>query len=595
MALNIRQPVVCVLGHIDSGKTSILDNIRGTNVQKREAGGITQHIGASFFPASAIEEVCGPLLKKLGITKLNIPGLLIIDTPGHAAFMNLRARGGAVADIAILVIDIMDGIQVQTRESLNILKARKTPFLVAANKIDRIKGWKPQKTNSFLESFQLQDKFVQQTLDDTIYELIGDFSKLGYISDRFDRITDFTTNIAIVPTSAKTGEGIPEILMVLAGLSQQYLKDRIKIVKGSARGTVLEVKEEPGLGITLDTIIYEGIIQKDDKIVVGGADDAIVTRIRALLLPKPLDEIRDPKEKFTPVNKIAAAAGVKIVGPNLDNVMAGAPIRSVRDESDLEEIIDEIQGEIKKIKIDVDKSGVILKADTLGSLEAIVGFFKEEGIPIRIADVGPISKRNVIDASVVKESDPLRAVILAFNVKILPDAKEEAEDQDIEIFENQIIYRLVEEYKKWYLDTKEKLQKIQLKDVVRPGKVKVLQGCIFRRNDPAIFGVHVLGGRISQKNKLISKGGKMIGTIREIQDKGQNINTAAMGDEVAISVMGATAGRTFKEEDELIIDIPEHNFKILKDKFYDSLTPEEQEIMDELAKIKRKSKSYWGM
>jgi len=595
LSSDIRQPVVCVLGHIDSGKTSILDNIRGTSVQRREAGGITQHIGASFFPSSIIEEICGPLLKKLGITKLNIPGLLIIDTPGHAAFMNLRARGGAVADIAILVIDIMDGIQVQTRESLNILKARKTPFLVAANKIDRIKGWKPQDTNSFLESFSKQDKFVQKAVDDKIYELIGEFSSLGYPSDRFDRIDDFTKNIAIVPTSAKTGEGIPEILMVLAGLSQQYLKDRIKISKGNAKGTVLEVKEEPGLGTTLDTIIYEGIIKKDDKIVVGGAEDAIVTRIRALLLPKPLDEIRDPREKFVPVNKIAAAAGVKIVGPNLDNVMAGAPIRSVSDESELPKIIEEIQNEISKIKIDVDKSGVILKADTLGSLEAIVGFFKEEDIPIRIADVGAISKRDIIDASVVKESDPLRAVILAFNTKLLPDAKEEAEALEIPIFENQIIYRLVEDYKEWYFETKEKLQKLQLKDVIQPGKITVLPGCIFRRNDPAIVGVRVLAGKVKPKIKLISKEGKYIGMIREIQDRGENLDLAKMGDEVAISIKGATAGRTFKEEDELLVDIPEHNFKLLKNKFYDSLTMEEQEVLEELAKIKRKSKSYWGM
>ncbi len=595
MTQEVRQPIVTVLGHIDSGKTSILDKIRGTSVQRREAGGITQHIGASFFPASTIEEICGPLLKKLGISKLNIPGLLIIDTPGHAAFMNLRTRGGAVADIAILVIDILDGIQVQTRESLNILKARKTPFLVAANKIDRISGWKAQDTNSFLESFSLQDPFVQQAVDEKIYELIGEFSELKYISDRFDRIEDFTQNIAIVPTSAKTGEGIPEILMVLAGLSQQYLKDRIKISKGNAKGTVLEVKEEPGLGITLDTIIYEGVIKKDDKIVVGGAEDAIVTRIRALLLPKPLDEIRDPREKFNPVNQISAAAGVKIVGPNLDEVMAGAPLRGVSDESELPSVIEEIQSEISKIKIDVDKSGVILKADTLGSLEAIVDFFKEEDIPIRIADVGAISKRDIIEASVVKESDPLRAVILSFNSKLLPDAKEEAEALEIPIFENQIIYRLVEDYKEWYLKTKEELKKLQLKDVIYPGKVKVLRGCIFRRNDPAIVGVAVLVGKIKPKVRLISSENKIIGLIREIQDKGQNLDLANLGQEVAISIRGATAGRSFKEEDELIIDLPEHHFKILKSKFWDELSMEEQDLLEDLAKIKRKTKSYWGM
>lgn len=521
--------------------------------------------------------------------------MLIIDTPGHAAFMNLRTRGGSVADIAILVIDIIEGVQVQTRESLNILKVKKTPFLVAVNKIDRISGWVPQKTNSFLESYSLQDKFVQKSLDDRIYELIGEFSKLGYQTDRFDKITDFTENIALVPISAKTGEGIPEILMVLAGLSQQYLKDRIKVSTGPAKGTVLEVKEEPGLGITLDTIIYEGVIKKDDKIVVGTMDNPVVTRIRALLLPKPLDEIRDPREKFSPVNRITAAAGVKIVCPNLENVIAGAPLRGIKNESELPDVIEEIQNEISRIKIDVDKSGVILKTDTLGSLEAIVEFFKTQDIPIHMADVGAISKRDVVEASIVKESDPLRGVILSFNTKILPDAKEEADTQEVPIIENKVIYRLAEDYKAWYDEAKEKLRQIQLTDVIQPGKVKVLPGFVFRHTDPAIVGVRILIGKVRPKYKLISEEGRVIGVIKEIQDQGQTLEEADVGQDVAISIRGATVGRTFKEDDDLIVDMPEHDYKILKQKFYDELSPEEQELLDELTKIKRKTKSYWGM
>ena len=267
----IRQPIVCVLGHVDTGKTSLLDKIRKTSVQAREAGGITQHIGASFFPADTIKQLVGPLLSMVK-GEIEIPGLLIVDTPGHESFANLRRRGGSVADIAILVIDVLRGFEAQTYECVDILKARKTPFLVAANKIDRIPGWKSIEGAPFMRVYQQQDPYVREDLDMRIYDIIGVFSRLGINPDRFDRIKDFTKTVAIVPTSAVTGEGITDLLMVLVGLTQQYLKKRLQTTEGPAKGTVLEVKEEPGLGLTLNTIIYDGILQKDDMIVVGGRE-----------------------------------------------------------------------------------------------------------------------------------------------------------------------------------------------------------------------------------------------------------------------------------------------------------------------------------
>jgi len=122
---------VAVLGHVDSGKTSLLDKIRGTGVQGREAGGITQHIGASFLPSETIQQMCGQLATKLKNPEQDVPGLLVIDTPGHEVFTNLRTRGGSAADIAILVVDTNRGFQPQTNESLKILQARKVPFVVA--------------------------------------------------------------------------------------------------------------------------------------------------------------------------------------------------------------------------------------------------------------------------------------------------------------------------------------------------------------------------------------------------------------------------------------------------------------------------------
>jgi translation initiation factor 5B len=305
----IRQPIVCVLGHVDTGKTLLLDRIRKTTVQAREAGGITQHIGASFFPVETIKKLIGPLLSSLK-GEIQIPGLLIVDTPGHEAFTNLRKRGGSVADIAILVIDILKGFEAQTLECIEILKARKTPFIVATNKIDRIPGWKAYPSMPFIQSYSNQGSYVREELDNKLYEIMGTFSRYGFNTDRFDKIKDFTKNIALIPTSAKTGEGLNELLMVLVGLAQIYLKKRLKTTKGPAKGSILEIKEEAGLGLTLNTIIYDGTLKKDDLIVIGGKQEPIITHIRAILVPKPLDEIRDPRDRFTSVDNVYAASGV---------------------------------------------------------------------------------------------------------------------------------------------------------------------------------------------------------------------------------------------------------------------------------------------
>ncbi|RJS84213.1 translation initiation factor IF-2, partial [Candidatus Bathyarchaeota archaeon] len=390
----IRQPIVCVLGHVDTGKTLLLDKIRKTSVQAREAGGITQHIGASFFPLETLEEISAPILRRIG-GKVKVPGLLVVDTPGHEAFANLRRRGGAVADIAILVIDILKGFEAQTYECIEILKARRTPFIVAANKIDRIPGWRPFPNSTFIESYKKQDPYVQRALDENLYKIIGKFSELGFKSDQFNRIRDFTRTVAIVPTSAKTGEGIPELVAVLTGLTQQYLRTRLEVTKGPAKGTILEVKEEVGLGVTINVIIYDGILKKGDTIVIGGRQGPIITSVRAVLLPKPLDEIRDPRDKFSSVEEVSAAAGVKIAAPNLDDALAGAPLYVVPPGEPVEKYVREVSEEVEKLRISTDIEGVILKTDALGSLEAIAESLRRNNIPIRFADVGDVSKRDI--------------------------------------------------------------------------------------------------------------------------------------------------------------------------------------------------------
>ncbi|MEM2419371.1 MAG: translation initiation factor IF-2 [Candidatus Bathyarchaeia archaeon] len=591
--MSIRQPIVCVLGHVDTGKTLLLDKIRKTSVQAREAGGMTQHIGASFFPVETLKQMIGPLLSAFK-GEIEIPGLLVIDTPGHEAFTNLRRRGGSVADIAVLVIDVLRGFEAQTYECIEILKARKTPFLVAANKIDRIPGWKSYPDTPFLKSYQLQDKYVQEDLDNRLYEIIGTFSRLGFRADRFDRIKDFTRTVAIVPTSAKTGEGIVELLAVLVGLTQQYLKKRLQTTEGPAKGTVLEVKEEPGLGLTLNTIIYDGTLRKDDLIVVGGKEKPITTRVRAILIPKPLDEIRDPRDKFSSVDSVSAAAGVKIVAPELEGALAGAPIYVVPEGENIDKYMRLVSEEIEKIRIATDVDGVVLKADTLGSLEAIAENLKRQGVPIRLADIGDVSKRDVTEAAIVKEHEPLYGAILAFNVKVLPDAEEEAKNTGVQIFREKIIYHLIDNYVSWLKAQREAKLTAEFEKLVKPGKIRILEGYVFRRAKPAIVGVEVLAGRIKPKYSLMrAEDGEDVGEIQQIQEKGKALPEAKQGMQVAISLDKPMVGRHIFENDVLYVKVPEQHAKALLKDFIDRLTPDEQEALNEYVNLMRKKIPFW--
>jgi translation initiation factor 5B len=590
----IRQPIVCVLGHVDTGKTLLLDKIRKTSVQAREAGGITQHIGASFFPVGTLKQLCGPLLFMIR-GEIEIPGLLVVDTPGHEAFTNLRKRGGSVADVAILVVDVLRGFEAQTYECIEILKARKTPFLVAANKIDRIPGWNSYMDTPFSKAYKTQGRYVKQDLDNRIYDIIGVFSRLGFRADRFDHIKDFTKTVAIVPTSAKTGEGITELLAVLVGLTQQYLKKRLQTTEGPAKGTVLEVKEEPGLGLTINTIIYDGVLRKDDLIVAGGKEKPIITRIRAILVPKALDEIRDPRDRFNSVGSVSAAAGVKIAAPDLEGALAGAPLYGVPHGEEPEKYARLVSEEIERIKILTDVDGVVLKADTLGSLEAIAESLKENDVPIRLADVGDVSKRDITEAMVVKEHEPFYGVVLAFNVKVLPDAEEEAANRNVQIFRENIIYRLVDDYLSLLKTQRETELEQEFEKLVKPAKIRIMEGCVFRRAKPAIVGVEILAGSIKPKYALLrSEDGKEVGEVQQIQEKGKALPEAGRGMQVAISIDRPTVGRHIFEKDILYVKVPEHHAKALLTMFMDELTIEEQEALDEYVKLMRDKMPFWA-
>ena len=551
-------------------------------------------MGASFLPLETLQDMCRGLLEDTR-AEIKIPGLLVIDTPGHSAFVNLRKRGGSIADIAILVVDVNRGFELQTHECVGILKTFKTPFVVAANKIDLIPGWRSDRENRLKAILAKQEIGVRRELNNRLFNMMGTLSRLGFRSDTYEKISDFRKSVAIIPVSAKNGNGIPELLAVLVGLTQQFMQQRLSVSRGLARGNVLEVKEEPGLGVTINAIVYDGVLHRGDIIVLAGKERPISSRIRALLLPKPLDEIRDPRDKFLPVDEVSAAAGVKVAGPDLSDALAGSPLYATDDERAVTSIMASVAEEVGRLRISTDTIGVVLKADTLGSLEAITSELQNHNIAIRIADIGDVARREVVEAALVKRSAHLLGVILAFNVKVLPDAEEEIRAQKLKIFRGDIIYHVIDEYLQW--QETERLSRIseELGRLTRPGRVIILPGCIFRRSNPAIVGVEILEGVVKPHTRLIRSDGRTIGEIMQIQDKGASLEMAEKGRQVAISIRDAVVGRHIFERDELMIDLPEADYKAIQTKFAGQLPSEELELLKKLAEVKRKANPAWGL
>ena len=584
--MSTRQPIVSVLGHVDHGKTSLLDKIRGSTVASREAGAITQHIGASEMPLDAIRDVCGPLMKG---REFKVPGLLFIDTPGHHAFSSLRRRGGQLADIAVLVVDLTEGLMPQTVEAIQILRSTKTPFIIAANKVDRCQGWVTA-DRPFILNVRDQGPTAQQSFDDHFYKLIAALYQQGLPAERYDRISDFTKNIAIVPTCARSGEGIPDLLAMLVGLAQKFLEGRLETDEEMpGEGTVLEVKQDVGLGMVLDVILYAGSIRKDDTILVGTRGEPLETRIKALLKPAPLDEMRDSRKPFRPVQQVVAASGLKLIVPDAEGVVAGAPLR-VLAEGNEDEAYAAVEA-ASKPQVELHDTGIFVKADTIGGLEALANLLKEKQVPIRRAEVGDISRRDVVEAASM--TDPLQRILLGFNVKLLPDVAREAEERDLPVFTEPVIYALIDRLEAWRREEQGKLERRNREEHIHPCKILFLPDHSFRMRDPAVFGVRVLAGRLIAGRRLIRADGKPVGNVKSIQKDKKSVEEAKLGDEVAISVPGPTIGRQISEGDILHMDIPESDAKWLLQK--GDITPEEKDVLMELIRVRRKEDRYWGL
>jgi len=582
----LRQPIVAVLGHVDHGKTSLLDWVRGTAVVSREAGAITQHIGATEVPFETIQEICGALLPEENI---RLPGLLFIDTPGHHSFSTLRARGGQLADLAVLVVDIMEGFKPQTIESLQVLRRAQTPFILVLNKIDRLPGWRTRK-GTFAANRQEQSQLAQDALQERIWGIVRELGRHNFDSALYSEVEDFQKTIALVPTSVRnSGEGVPELFMLLMGLAQRYLEGRLALKTGVAEGTVLEVKEERGLGKTLGVIIYNGILRASDTLVIGATPEPVVTHVRSLLQPRPLDEIRDPRQQFNAVDEAAAAAGLKVVAPNLEGVIAGAPFYGVPQGDDVAPVLERLSGEMESNVALADR-GLVVRADAIGSLEALAYELQEAGAPIMRAAVGDVSRR---DVRLAETAPAEQRAVLAFGVNVLPDAREALVESEAKLFEADVVYQLVEEYGEWLAELKREQARALREEFPHPGKIEFLEGHTFRTRDPAVFGVRVLAGRIMVGQKVLRADNHVIGRIRSMRSGEQGLKEATQGDEVAIAVTEATVGRQVNEGDILYIEMDERDVVRLRDENV-KLTPDEEDVITELQRIKKADSPFWG-
>ena len=579
MESKIRQPIVTIAGHVDHGKTSLLDNIRSTGVAEKEAGGITQKISFTKVPMENIKKRC-PLIEQQGL-KLDIPGFLFIDTPGHAAFSHLRKRGGSLADLAILLIDINEGIMPQTAEVIEILKLNKTPFIIAANKIDKMSGWRKQSEN-LKEDIERQAINVKMNFDEKLYTLIGALYHQGFNAKPFYEISDFTSELAIVPCSARTGEGINELIMMLCGLSQKFLKEKLKL-NPQPRGVMLEIKKEKSMEY-IEAILYDGILTAKDEIAIASFDKPVIAKIRLL------EEIMPVSAKFQPVQETSAANGIRMQLITSEEILPGMPFTIFK--NNLEEIEKEFRKDITE-KIETDEEGIIIKADSLGSLEALITLLRQEKIKIVRAGIGKINKKDIISAQTNLKHDPINAIVLAFNTEEDEETKE-MDKSETTIIKNEVIYKLIEDLVKIQKEKQAKIRREKLLGLATICKLKILPQYVFRNSNPAVFGVEIEAGKLRAGTVLINDQGQEIAKVKDIQENKTKVEQASQGMQVAISLPGTIFDRQLSETNYLYSDLNEHQYQEFK-KNKDLLTHDEVQILQKIAEIKRKAKVTWGV
>ena len=589
----LRAPIVCVLGHVDAGKTKILDKLRHSNVQLGEAGGITQQIGATFIPIENIQSHISKIDERFH-TKTRIPGILLIDTPGHASFTNLRSRGSSLCDIAVLILNIDKGIEKQSVESLDLLRMRKTPFIIALNQIDRTYNWRRFDWSGFEDSYRKQKDQQKRLFDEKVEQNKMQFIKNNINAELYYKNTNMKEYVNMVPTSAITGEGLPDLLGLLVYLTDNYLIRQITY-KEEVKCSILEVKVLETIGTTIDVVLVNGTIHVGDKIVIGGLLGPIKTVVKIILLPKPMKEMR-VKCEYERYDEISGAIGVKIFCPDLENALAGSPLYVYKTEEEAEHYCNEISKDFNSIVqkyLNKKGKGIMVQASTLGSLEAILTFLNEQKVEVAVVGVGNLNKKDVIklqikhaeDENVMKED----LVILCFDNKVLPEAQKVADENGIKIFVDDIIYHLFDKFIEFKNKSILERKKEKEKEAIFPCSLKTVM--FINKKDPLIIGVSVTEGvlKIGTPIYCVEKN-LPLGVVESIEREKKPINNVRPNDgDVAIRIKVAdsslAAGRHFDESSTYVSQITRNSINALKNYFREDMTTDDWKLVIKLKKI----------
>ncbi|OIR57970.1 MAG: translation initiation factor eIF5B [Amphiamblys sp. WSBS2006] len=583
---DLRAPICCVLGHVDTGKTKLLDAIRETNVQEGEAGGITQQIGATYFPTASLRQKTEKVVSGFDFA---VPGLLVIDTPGHESFTNLRARGSSLCNIAVLVVDIMHGIEPQTRESIMLLRERKTPFIVALNKIDRLYGWEANKDISVKKNLERQKKNVKTEFEDRLAGIVGQFASEGMNAELYTRNKDIRRTVSLIPTSAVTGDGVADLVLVVCMVTQKMMRKDLQYVS-AVECTVLEVKMVEGLGTTIDVILSNGRLYEGDTIVLCGISGPIVTNIRALLTPQAMKELR-VKSQYVHNKSVCASLGVKIFAPGLESAVAGSRLFVGSTEEEIAEAkelaVQDFASVFRDIKLET--KGVSVQASTLGSLEALLTFLRSKDISCMRAGIGTLYKKDVLLAATASKED---SAVLCFDVRVDSEAAEVAAREGVTLLTGDIIYNLFDMLLVYREGVRASKKKRLAAQAVFPCVLGIVPGCVFNKKDPIVVGVSVLEGVLHvgtplcvvEKDKRVS-----IGRVTSIEKNHVAVQTLRVGEAaVKIEMAGGSTpmvGRSFEEKARLYSQITRESIDVLKDSFREEMLKEDWALVKKLKAV----------
>lgn len=572
----LRAPISVIMGHVDTGKTSLLDKIRATSVQKGEVGGITQQIGATQFPQETLQKKTEAMRALYPQYQVTIPGLLMIDTPGHESFSNLRSRGSSLCDIAIVVVDLMHGLEQQTIESIRMLERKKTKFVIALNKVDRMYGWKAEENSPFRQSLQRQDENCVMEFKNRLSEVQLQLSQLGFNSKLYWENDDVEDYISLCPTSAVTGEGIPDLLMTLIRYSQEYLVEKLMFYD-YLQCTVLEVKTIEGHGATIDAMLVNGRLRRGDRIVFSTLEGPVITTIRNLLTPPPNCESR-VKSDYLQHSEVQGAMGVKIVANDLLQALAGTSIMVLQEEDDENDVKSCVQADVDNItKVKCDSQGVTVCASTLGSLEALMQFLQKDckpPIPVGRTKIGSLDRTDITLASLYHGKNLSEyAVVLAFDVEMDEEIQKLAADENVKIFSADIIYHLFDRFTQFMTELTEKRRQEAMEIAVFPCVLKILPEHIFNKKNPIVMGVEVMDGSLRVGTPLsIPQLNLYVGKVISIEANQKDVQMAKKGTSVSIKIENSQNenimyGRHFDHKNSLYSALTRRSIDALKEFF----------------------------